>query len=118
MTARGALTRSRRRTTRGPPSTSAFAWTDQRAERRRARSARSAGTSLRVLPPGIEGHVDARVSRGRSVLITGAAGHITGPSTGEALATRPGAGPWAGGKRDLWIRMRPGQVIGRTLHIR
>ncbi|WP_424887133.1 pyridoxamine 5'-phosphate oxidase family protein [Streptomyces sp. XH2] len=63
-------------------------------------------------------HIDAQVSRGWSVLITGAAEHITDPGTVEALATRPGAEPWAGGRRDLWIRVRPGQVTGRTIHTR
>ncbi|MDT0449545.1 pyridoxamine 5'-phosphate oxidase family protein [Streptomyces hesseae] len=63
-------------------------------------------------------HIDAHVSRGWSVLITGTAEHITDPGTVEVLATRPGAQPWAGGKRDLWIRIRPGQVTGRTIHTR
>lgn len=63
-------------------------------------------------------HIDAHVSRGWSVLITGTAEHITAPDVVEALATRPGARPWAGGKRDLWIRVRPGQVTGRTIGAR
>ncbi|MDT0448562.1 pyridoxamine 5'-phosphate oxidase family protein [Streptomyces hesseae] len=63
-------------------------------------------------------HIDAHASRGWSVLITGTAEHITDPGTVEALATRPGAQPWAGGKRDLWIRVRPGHVTGRTIHTR
>lgn len=63
-------------------------------------------------------HIDAHVSRGWSVLITGTAEHITDPGTVEALATRPGAEPWAGGKRDLWIRIRPGQVTGRRINAR
>ncbi|ARZ66725.1 hypothetical protein SMD11_1061 [Streptomyces albireticuli] len=63
-------------------------------------------------------HIDEHLSRGWSVLITGTAEHIIDPGTVEALATRPGAEPWAGGKRDLWIRIRPGQVTGRTIHTR
>ncbi|MFI9201618.1 helix-turn-helix domain-containing protein [Streptomyces sp. NPDC053048] len=61
-------------------------------------------------------HIDEHLSRGWSVLITGTAEHITDADTAEDLATRPGAQPWAGGKRDVWVRIRPGQVTGRTIH--
>ncbi|MFF4161249.1 pyridoxamine 5'-phosphate oxidase family protein [Streptomyces sp. NPDC001678] len=60
-------------------------------------------------------HIDEHLSRGWSVLVTGTAEHIRDPGAIESLATRPGAEPWAGGKRDLWIRVRPGQVTGRTI---
>ncbi|MET9414381.1 pyridoxamine 5'-phosphate oxidase family protein [Streptomyces klenkii] len=63
-------------------------------------------------------HIDEHLSNGWSVLINGTAEHITDPGTVEGLADRPGAEPWAGGKRDLWIRVRPGQVTGRTIHSR
>ncbi|MFI2076853.1 MULTISPECIES: pyridoxamine 5'-phosphate oxidase family protein [Streptomyces] len=62
--------------------------------------------------------IDEQLSRGWSVLITGTAEHITDPGTVESLTTRPGAQPWAGGKRDLWVRIRPGEVTGRTIHTR
>ncbi|WP_146166709.1 helix-turn-helix domain-containing protein [Streptosporangium nondiastaticum] len=63
-------------------------------------------------------HIDEHLSRGWSVLINGTAERITDPGTVESLATRPGAEPWAGGKRNLWIRVRPGQVTGRTIRTR
>ncbi|MEV4439647.1 pyridoxamine 5'-phosphate oxidase family protein [Streptomyces sp. NPDC049577] len=63
-------------------------------------------------------HIDERLSRGWSVLVTGTAEHITDPDTVAALATRTGARPWAGGKRDLWVRIRPGEVTGRTIETR
>ncbi|MEU1673081.1 pyridoxamine 5'-phosphate oxidase family protein [Streptomyces roseifaciens] len=63
-------------------------------------------------------HIGAHDSRGWSVLIDGTAEHVTDPGTVERLATRPGAQPWAGGKRELWVRIRPGRVTGRTIHIR
>ncbi|MEU1376071.1 pyridoxamine 5'-phosphate oxidase family protein [Streptomyces triculaminicus] len=62
--------------------------------------------------------IDEQLSRGWSVLITGTAEHISDAGTVGALATRPGAQPWAGGKRDLWVRIRPGEVTGRTIHTR
>ncbi|MEU7137487.1 pyridoxamine 5'-phosphate oxidase family protein [Streptomyces sp. NPDC046261] len=63
-------------------------------------------------------HIDERLSRGWSVLITGTAEHITDPGTVASLSTQPGAQPWAGGKRDLWVRIRPGAVTGRTIETR
>lgn len=63
-------------------------------------------------------HIDEHHSRGWSVLITGKAHHLTDPGTIESLTARPGAEPWAGGKRELWIRIRPDQVTGRTIHTR
>ncbi|MBO8192200.1 pyridoxamine 5'-phosphate oxidase family protein [Streptomyces oryzae] len=63
-------------------------------------------------------HMDEHHSRGWSVLVTGTAHHVTDPGTVESLAARPGAEPWAGGKRELWIRVRPAQVTGRTIHTR
>ncbi|MEV5237893.1 pyridoxamine 5'-phosphate oxidase family protein [Streptomyces cinnamoneus] len=63
-------------------------------------------------------HIDEQLSRGWSVLIAGTAEHITDPGTVASLSTRPGAQPWAGGKRELWVRVRPGEVTGRTIHTR
>ncbi|MEV4742557.1 pyridoxamine 5'-phosphate oxidase family protein [Streptomyces sp. NPDC049555] len=63
-------------------------------------------------------HIDEHLSRGWSVLVTGTAEHITDTDTVELLATRPGARPWAGDERDLWVRIRPGEVTGRTIHTR
>jgi transcriptional regulator with XRE-family HTH domain len=59
--------------------------------------------------------IDRVESRGWSVLITGTAQHLTDNSVIESLATRAGAEPWAGGKRDLWIRVCPDQVTGRVI---
>ncbi|MEU1308083.1 pyridoxamine 5'-phosphate oxidase family protein [Streptomyces cinnamoneus] len=63
-------------------------------------------------------HIDEQLRRGWSVLVTGAAEHITDPGTVHSLAARPGAQPWAGGKRDLWVRIRCSEVTGRTIHTR
>ncbi|GHC44139.1 helix-turn-helix domain-containing protein [Streptomyces cinnamoneus] len=61
-------------------------------------------------------HIDEQLRRGWSVLVTGTAEHITDPDTVCSLTARPGAQPWAGGKRDLWVRIRPREVTGRTIH--
>ncbi|RLU83110.1 XRE family transcriptional regulator [Streptomyces griseocarneus] len=60
-------------------------------------------------------HIDERLSSGWSVLVTGDAEHVTDPGTVRSLAERPGARPWAGGRRDLWVRVVPGEVSGRTI---
>ncbi|MFI9237414.1 pyridoxamine 5'-phosphate oxidase family protein [Streptomyces cinnamoneus] len=59
--------------------------------------------------------LDEHLSTGWSVLVTGTAAHITDPDAVRALARRPGARPWAGGTRDLWIRIVPGRVSGRVI---
>ncbi|WP_243087087.1 hydrogenase maturation protease [Streptomyces sp. 891-h] len=63
-------------------------------------------------------HMDEHHSRGWSVLITGTARHLTDRGAVALLADRPGAEPWAGGRRELWIRVHPEQVTGRTIHTR
>ncbi|MFI1798751.1 helix-turn-helix domain-containing protein [Streptomyces sp. NPDC020379] len=60
-------------------------------------------------------HIDEQLSRGWSVLVAGTAQHVTDPDTVQALMERPGARPWAGGNRDLWIRVVPDEVTGRTI---
>ncbi|MFC5720905.1 helix-turn-helix domain-containing protein [Streptomyces gamaensis] len=63
-------------------------------------------------------HLDEQLSTGWSVLVTGAAEHVTDPEAVRALAARPGAEPWAGGVRTLWVRVVPGQVSGRVIRTR
>ncbi|MCQ4042294.1 helix-turn-helix domain-containing protein [Streptantibioticus rubrisoli] len=60
-------------------------------------------------------HIDEQLRNGWSVLVTGTADHITDPDTVRALAERPGARPWAGGRREMWIRIVPGEVSGRII---
>ena len=58
---------------------------------------------------------DDRLSRGWSVLFTGAAEHVDDPDDVRRLAGHPGAEPWAGGDRPRWIRLRPATVTGRRV---
>ncbi|AZM74098.1 helix-turn-helix domain-containing protein [Streptomyces sp. KPB2] len=60
-------------------------------------------------------HVDEQTGSGWSVLLSGTAEHPTEHESLEALARRRGAGPWAGGRRDLWVRVLPHQVSGRVI---
>jgi nitroimidazol reductase NimA-like FMN-containing flavoprotein (pyridoxamine 5'-phosphate oxidase superfamily) len=60
-------------------------------------------------------HFDEHHGTGWSVLITGAARHVTDPEAARRLAEHPGATPWAGGKRDLWIRVSPAEITGRVI---
>ncbi|MFI9722659.1 pyridoxamine 5'-phosphate oxidase family protein [Streptomyces sp. NPDC052396] len=62
-------------------------------------------------------HIDEHLRNGWSVLVVGTAHHITDPDAVRTLAERPGAEPWAGGARDLWIRIVPSQISGRTIRM-
>ncbi|MFH8371717.1 helix-turn-helix domain-containing protein [Streptomyces sp. NPDC018031] len=60
-------------------------------------------------------HLSEGDSSGWSVLIVGTAEHLTDPAETEAFAGRSGSQPWAGGPRNLWIRLVPDQVSGRLI---
>ncbi|MGV9288306.1 helix-turn-helix domain-containing protein [Streptomyces sp. NPDC003719] len=60
-------------------------------------------------------HVDEATGLGWSVLVTGTAEHPADPGALEALSRRHGSAPWAGGRRDLWIRVLPHKVSGRVI---
>ncbi|QMU76805.1 hypothetical protein GXW83_14730 [Streptacidiphilus sp. PB12-B1b] len=60
--------------------------------------------------------VDERLSEGWSVLIVGRAEHVGEPAALRRLAEAPGAAPWAGGRRDLVIRVVPTRITGRLVY--
>ncbi|MEE4543845.1 pyridoxamine 5'-phosphate oxidase family protein [Streptomyces sp. V4-01] len=60
-------------------------------------------------------HLDDRAGRGWSVLVTGTAERIDDPVSVRRLHERHSAEPWAGGDRDLWIRILPEMVGGRRI---
>lgn len=60
-------------------------------------------------------HVDDAQSQGWSVLVVGTAEHVTEPDTVRRLAEQSVTPPWAGGKRDLWVRIDPKRVTGRII---
>lgn len=60
-------------------------------------------------------HIDDRLSRGWSVLALGEAHHVGAPDEEERLSLLPGAVPWAGGSRPLWVRIRVDEITGRRI---
>jgi transcriptional regulator with XRE-family HTH domain len=61
-------------------------------------------------------HVDETLAEGWSVLVTGTAAIITDPAELERAAAL-GIQPWAGGERDLYIRLSAGQITGRRIRV-
>lgn len=59
--------------------------------------------------------VDEALSEGWSVLVTGPATRVTDPDALRDLAERATTRPWAGGDRDLWVRIDPAHITGRRI---
>jgi hypothetical protein len=60
--------------------------------------------------------VDDVLAEGWSVLVTGRAEVLTAASD-LARAGRLRITPWAGGERDCYVRITPGQVSGRRIRL-
>ncbi|WP_127361118.1 pyridoxamine 5'-phosphate oxidase family protein [Actinacidiphila soli] len=63
-------------------------------------------------------HIDEALSQGWSVLVVGHADHVTDPGAVRRLADAARTGPWAGGDRELWVRIEPVRVTGRRILVR
>lgn len=59
--------------------------------------------------------VDEALRSGWSVLVTGWAAAFDEPEAIERLGRRGDPDPWAGGQRDVWIRLHPTAVTGRII---
>jgi transcriptional regulator with XRE-family HTH domain len=59
--------------------------------------------------------VDDALSQGWSVLVRGMAHTVTDPAGVRRLDEQAYTGPWAGGDRDLWVRITPATVTGRRI---
>ncbi|MDX2644753.1 pyridoxamine 5'-phosphate oxidase family protein [Streptomyces sp. PA03-1a] len=59
--------------------------------------------------------VDDALSQGWSVLVRGMAHTVTDPAGVRRLNEQAYTGPWAGGDRDLWVRITPANVTGRRI---
>ncbi|MEU1540787.1 pyridoxamine 5'-phosphate oxidase family protein [Actinacidiphila glaucinigra] len=59
--------------------------------------------------------VDDALSQGWSVLVRGMAHTVTDPAGVRRLEEQAYTGPWAGGERDLWLRITPSTVTGRRI---
>ncbi|CAL9661407.1 hypothetical protein SUDANB105_07029 [Streptomyces sp. enrichment culture] len=60
-------------------------------------------------------HVDEAMSEGWSVLAVGTASVVTEPDAVRALAQRAHTTPWAGGRREMWVSIRPATLTGRRI---
>lgn len=62
-------------------------------------------------------HIDAALSQGWSVLVRGEAHAETDPDVVRRLEEQACSAPWAGGQRELWIRIAPLSVTGRRITV-
>ncbi|MFF5300145.1 pyridoxamine 5'-phosphate oxidase family protein [Streptomyces sp. NPDC013161] len=77
-------------------------------------------TASGTTPPSAVGHqvafevdrIDDAFSRGWSVLVRGRGRAVTDPDEARRLADAAHSGPWAGGERDLWVRVETRTVTG------
>ncbi|MFD7511682.1 helix-turn-helix domain-containing protein [Streptomyces sp. NPDC059853] len=60
-------------------------------------------------------HIDEALSQGWSVLIVGHASLVTDEETRRQLDEAAHTEPWAGGDRQLWLRIRPERVSGSEI---
>ncbi|MGO8960477.1 MAG: helix-turn-helix domain-containing protein [Streptosporangiaceae bacterium] len=61
-------------------------------------------------------HLDDALGEGWSVLLSGAAHIITDPAELDR-AKALGIEPWAGGDRDLYVRLTPAEITGRRIRV-
>ncbi|GAA2514838.1 hypothetical protein GCM10010423_02410 [Streptomyces levis] len=61
--------------------------------------------------------IDEAFSEGWSVLVRGPAGAVTDPDEAARLDEQAFTTPWAGGPRDLWLRIEPVTVTGRRITV-
>ncbi|GGX76966.1 hypothetical protein GCM10010515_51230 [Streptomyces fructofermentans] len=61
--------------------------------------------------------IDDAFSSGWSVLVRGQARIVTDPEQIRRLDAEAFSAPWAGGRRDLWVRVEPRTVTGRRIAV-
>ncbi|MFD5796499.1 helix-turn-helix domain-containing protein [Streptomyces diastatochromogenes] len=61
--------------------------------------------------------VDDALSQGWSLLVHGTARAVTDPDEARHLAEHAYSTPWAGGERDLWVRIEPTVFTGRRIDV-
>jgi hypothetical protein len=68
-------------------------------------------------PAGFEAdRLDEALSQGWSVLVTGRAVRVTSETEVRHLEQHAGVRPWAGGARDVYVRIIPRRITGRRIH--
>jgi len=67
-------------------------------------------------PAGFEvDHLDEALSQGWSVLVTGRAVRVTSEADVRYLEQHTSVRPWAGGARDVYVRIIPRKITGRRI---
>jgi nitroimidazol reductase NimA-like FMN-containing flavoprotein (pyridoxamine 5'-phosphate oxidase superfamily) len=61
--------------------------------------------------------VDDALSQGWSVLVRGPASTVTEPDAVQRLTEQAYSTPWAGGRRDEWVRIDPVSITGRRITV-
>ncbi|MDQ0711175.1 nitroimidazol reductase NimA-like FMN-containing flavoprotein (pyridoxamine 5'-phosphate oxidase superfamily) [Streptomyces luteogriseus] len=61
--------------------------------------------------------IDEAFSEGWSVLVRGPATTVTDPDEVARLEEQAFSTPWAGGRRELWLRIEPVSVTGRRITV-
>jgi nitroimidazol reductase NimA-like FMN-containing flavoprotein (pyridoxamine 5'-phosphate oxidase superfamily) len=68
-------------------------------------------------PAGFEvDRLDEALSQGWSVLVSGRAARATSEADVRRLEQHIGIRPWAGGARDVYVRITPRKITGRRIH--
>ena len=68
-------------------------------------------------PAGFEvDRLDEALSQGWSVLVTGRAARVTSEADVRRLEQHTDIRPWAGGARDVYVRIIPRKITGRRIH--
>jgi nitroimidazol reductase NimA-like FMN-containing flavoprotein (pyridoxamine 5'-phosphate oxidase superfamily) len=60
--------------------------------------------------------LDEVLNQGWSVLVTGRAARVTSEAEVRRLEQHVGIRPWAGGARDVYVRIIPRKITGRRIH--
>jgi len=60
--------------------------------------------------------LDGALSQGWSVVVTGRAVRVTSEAEVRHLERHVGVQPWAGGARDVYVRIIPRKITGRRIH--
>ncbi len=63
-------------------------------------------------------HIDEALGQGWSVLVRGQAHRVAHPAELRRLQEEVVIWPWAGGEREVYVRILPGQITGRRIEIR
>ena len=63
-------------------------------------------------------HIDEALCQGWSVLVRGPAHRVTHPAELHRLQEDAVIWPWAGGEREVYVRILPSQITGRRIEIR